>query len=198
MAEPYGKELILDLRDCDPETMNRGNIRRFMERACAKMEVEACDLHFWDDEGLPAEECQTDPKKKGVSAVQFLLTSSIVLHALELRREVYLNMFSCETFNDRLLVDVALRSFGGRIVSQHVVHRGLSDRTAKADPDDLAKLIVGLERVETLCDWAIARIDHNGEVRAFDPDGTAGLMVDYQDIRDAVMPLEADVTKIGL
>lgn len=193
----YGKELILDLRECDPGTMNRNAISVFMQQACATMKVEACDLHFWDDEGVPPDECQTDPKKKGVTAVQFLLASNIVVHALDLRREVYLNAFSCETFDERPVTELAIHSFGGRIISQHVIIRGLSECTLNANPDDLGMLAVGLERVEKLCDWAMERIDPDGEVRTFDPDGTAGLSVDYRDIHEGVVSLEPDLIKVG-
>lgn len=194
----YGKELILDLQDCDPATMNRNAIGAFMEQACATMKVEACELHFWDDEGVAPHECQTDPKTKGVTAVQFLLASNITLHTLDLRREVYLNAFSCEHFDERPVADLAMRSFGGRIVWQHVVMRGLSERTLAAHPDDLDMLCMGTKRVEKICDWAMNRIDENGAVHGCDPDGTAALSLDYKDIHEAVASLEADLTKVGL
>lgn len=169
-----------------------------MRGACERMNVEACDLHFWDDEGVPPHECQIDPKTKGVSAVQFLLASSIVLHALELRREVYVNMFSCQEFDDRTVSDWAVECFGGRIVWRHVIHRGLSERTLNTHPDDLDMLAFGLERIEKLCDWAANSVGANGNVCEFDPDGTAGLSVDYQDLCGAVTELEAGLRKIGL
>lgn len=194
----YGKELILDLRGCNPGAMNRKTIGAFMEQACAAMEVEACDLHFWDDEGVAPEECQTDPKRKGVTAVQFLLASNITVHTLDLRREVYLNAFSCEAFDERPIVGLALRSFGGHIVWQHVVIRGLPERALAADPEDLYMLAFGLERVAKICDWAIARIGPEGELRERDPDGTTGLSVDYGDLQEGVASLEADLIKVGL
>jgi S-adenosylmethionine/arginine decarboxylase-like enzyme len=192
--ETYGKELILDLRDCDPGRMTRQAIRIFMRSACAKMQVEACDLHFWDDEGVAPEECQTDPKRKGVSAVQFLLTSSIVLHALELRREVYLNLFSCENFDDRVLADLALRFFGGRIIWRHVIHRGLSDTTLRTHPDDIDVLIVAFDRIMKLCDWAVEHCDDLTP----DPLGVVSLNIDYEDLRNAVNGIEPDLFKAGL
>lgn len=189
----YGHELILDLRDCDSATMTRNIIGRFMGDACAAMNVEACDLHFWDDEGVPPSECQTDPKKKGVTAVQFLLASSIVVHTLEMRREVYLNAFSCDVFDEDAVANLALRSFGGRIISQRLLPRGLPDETLNAHPDDFGMIAFGMERVEKVCEWAIARIDGDGQV-----DDGPGLRFDYQDICEDVASLGRDLRKFGL
>ncbi len=95
----YGKELILDLKDCNPDTFNRQNITEFFTELCELIDMEQCDLHFWDDVGVPDNECQTDPKLKGTSAVQFIMTSSIVIHCLDLLGTVYVNLFSCKDFD---------------------------------------------------------------------------------------------------
>ena len=99
MSEPYGKELILDLSECDITTLTRESIGRYFDELCELIDMQAEDRHFWDDEGLPLEECQTNPKTCGVSAVQFILTSTIVLHSLTKLRKVYINIFSCKEFD---------------------------------------------------------------------------------------------------
>ena len=53
----------------------------------------------WDDDGVPIEDCQVSPVTKGYTAVQFLMESSIVIHALELSEAAYINIFSCKTFD---------------------------------------------------------------------------------------------------
>ena len=50
-----------------------------MTQCCRIMGVTQCDLHFWDDVGVPESEQQTSPQTKGTSAVQFIITSSIVI-----------------------------------------------------------------------------------------------------------------------
>lgn len=95
----YGKELVLDLHGCDVETMTRESLTRFFVHLCELIEMKRGDLHFWDDEGVPEAEKQTDPKTTGVSAVQFILTSSIVVHCLTLLGSVYVNVFSCKDFD---------------------------------------------------------------------------------------------------
>lgn len=96
---PYGKEVILDLHNCDSNRFTRHSIERYFIEMCELIDMERCDLHFWDDVGVPKEEKQTDPKTKGTSAVQFILASTIVIHTLDLLRAAYINIFSCEEFD---------------------------------------------------------------------------------------------------
>lgn len=95
----YGTELILDLHGCDPARFNRDFIRRYCGELCNLIGMEQCDLHFWDDVGVSPADQQSDPKTKGTSAVQFILTSTIVIHTLDLMRAVYVNIFSCKEFD---------------------------------------------------------------------------------------------------
>ncbi len=61
--------------------------------------MQAGDLHFWDDVGVPKEQKQTKLETKGTSAIQFILTSNITIHCLDLLGRVYVNIFSCKEFN---------------------------------------------------------------------------------------------------
>lgn len=112
----YGKELILDLHDCNPETFNRDSIGRFFAELCELIDMEAHDVHFWDDEDVPEEEKQTDPRTKGTSAIQFIMTSNITIHTLDLLKTVYLNVFSCKDFDSLAVKDFAVKWFGGNAV----------------------------------------------------------------------------------
>jgi S-adenosylmethionine/arginine decarboxylase-like enzyme len=98
-AAPYGTELILDLHSCDPESFTRPSIESYFAELCELIQMERCDLHFWDDVGVAPEEQQTHPKTKGTSAVQFILTSTIVIHTLDLMKTAYVNVFSCKDFD---------------------------------------------------------------------------------------------------
>lgn len=123
MSRPYGKELILDLHGCNTETFTRGHIRTFFVLACDKMGVSPQDRHYWDDVGVPEEERQTDPKLKGTSAIQFLLTSNITIHTLDLLGQVYINVFSCGEFKSNDIEHLAIALFGGRTVQRFTVDR---------------------------------------------------------------------------
>lgn len=120
----YGIELILDLKACNPETFTRESLTRFFEELCDLIGMEQCDLHFWDDVGVPEDECQTDPNLKGTSAVQFILTSSIVIHCLDLLGTVYVNLFSCKDFDPMVATNFICDWFEGEIDHVAVLERG--------------------------------------------------------------------------
>jgi S-adenosylmethionine/arginine decarboxylase-like enzyme len=99
VAGAYGLELVLDLHGCDQTRFNRASIDAFFDQLCELIEMEKVEVHFWDDVGVPIEEQQTLPHTKGTSAVCFILTSSIVIHTLDLLQAVYVNIFSCKPFD---------------------------------------------------------------------------------------------------
>jgi S-adenosylmethionine/arginine decarboxylase-like enzyme len=120
---PYGHELILDLHGCNASTFNRESIQNFFTLLCEKIEMTACELYFWDDVGQPPEECQTEPHAKGTSAVQFILTSSIVIHTLDLLNSVYLNIFSCKEFDPDKATMFAVEWFRSTEHRTHYIER---------------------------------------------------------------------------
>ena len=121
--KPYGYELILDLHDCDSSTFNRPAIEDFFKKLCKQIKMTPCDLHFWDDVGVAPEEQQTSPHTKGTSAVQFILTSTIVIHTLDLMGSVYINIFSCNEFDAEVAADFTAKWFKGKIVNSHFIDR---------------------------------------------------------------------------
>ena len=120
---PYGCELILDLHGCDARLFTRAAIEQFCDELCVLIDMERCDLHFWDDLGVPEDEQQTDPKTKGTSAVQFILTSTIVIHTLDLMKAAYVNIFSCKDFNADQAAEFTADWFGSTDWTSNVVVR---------------------------------------------------------------------------
>ena len=123
LAIAYGCELLLDLHGCDAAKFTRESIRDFCAELCDLIDMERCDLHFWDDVGVAPEEQQTDPKTKGTSAVQFILTSTIVIHTLDLMKAVYVNIFSCKTFDTDAAAQFTAEWFGSADWTANVVFR---------------------------------------------------------------------------
>ena len=101
-AKPYGFELIIDLHGCDVGRFTRKSIEEYMESICEAIAMVREDLHFWDYEGVPVEERPTEAHLLGTSAVQFITTSNIVIHALDLLGAVYVNIFSCKWFDEKV------------------------------------------------------------------------------------------------
>ncbi|UCC30476.1 MAG: S-adenosylmethionine decarboxylase [Phycisphaerales bacterium] len=123
VKEIYGQELILDLHGCDATKFTRSLIERFCIELCDLIDMERSDLHFWDDVGVPEEERQTDPKTKGTSAVQFILTSTIVIHTLDLMKAVYVNIFSCKEFDTDEAAEFTANWFDSKDWTKQVVTR---------------------------------------------------------------------------
>ena len=123
LHETYGKELILDLHKCDATTFTRASIKRFLTELCHLIDMERADLHFWDDVGVAKEEQQTHPKTKGTSAVQFILTSTIVIHTLDLMKAAYINIFSCKEFDTDEAEKFTAKWFGSTNWTANVVIR---------------------------------------------------------------------------
>ena len=120
---PYGKELILDLHKCDPSTFTRESITTFMHVLCSTIDMEACDLHFWDDLDTPEEEKETEEHLVGTSAIQFIKTSNITIHTLDLMKRVYLNIFSCKEFDSDIVYTLVEKWFDGTIVNKANIER---------------------------------------------------------------------------
>lgn len=96
---PYGLELVLDLHGCNTSKFNRADIDAYFTEICQRIDMQRCEVHFWDDVGVSPDEQQTLPHTKGTSAVCFILTSSIVIHTLDMLEAAYLNIFSCKEFD---------------------------------------------------------------------------------------------------
>lgn len=121
--ETYGFELIMDLHGCDVSTFNRASLDGYFDKLCKAIKMQKCERYFWDDVGLPEEEKQTSPRTKGSSAVQFILTSSIVIHTLDLLEAVYVNIFSCKEFDRKVAEKITKEWFGANGCRAHFIER---------------------------------------------------------------------------
>lgn len=119
----YGKELILDIHNCAPSTFNRKSIKRFFVESCNLIDMERCKLCWWDDLYTPEEEKETEPHLKGTTAIQFIKTSNITIHTLDILERVYLNIFSCKDFNSKIIENYSEKYFGGKIVNSKEITR---------------------------------------------------------------------------
>ncbi len=119
----YGKELILDIHNCDSSTFTRKSIRKFFKELCDLIGMKRARLVWWDDYGVSPEEQETEPHLKGTSAVQFIETSNIVIHTLDILESVYLNIFSCKTFDTNAAKEFSQEWFNGKVTNSHVIER---------------------------------------------------------------------------
>lgn len=110
----YGYELILDLHNCDLSRfegsffgfrfiMMRHFLRSYCKVLCKSIHMEACKLTFWNDRYTLPWRRETNPKTKGTSAVQFIITSNITIHYLSKLNAAYINVFSCKSFDPAIV-----------------------------------------------------------------------------------------------
>ena len=121
--DQYGIELILDLHGCDAAKFTRPSITEYFEELCVLIDMQREDLHFWDDVGLSEEDKQTSPHTQGTSAVQFILTSSIVIHTLGQLQAVYINIFSCKVYDPKVAEKFSVEWFGATDCSARFIDR---------------------------------------------------------------------------
>jgi S-adenosylmethionine decarboxylase len=119
----YGYELILDLHACDVRAFTRKNLDNFFTGLCELIQMEKCVVHFWDDVDVAPEDQQTLLHTKGTSAVCFILTSSIVIHTLDLLAAVYVNIFSCKAFDSEAAAGFTQSWFKAESCSVRFVER---------------------------------------------------------------------------
>ncbi len=118
----YGQHLILDIHGCDTDLFNRDAIRRFMKLLCKEINMTRSRLYFWDYDS--EEERNAAPSHlAGVSAVQFITTSTITLHTLDKLRLVYLDIFSCKTFQQDAAIKFCENWFRGTVKKSTFITR---------------------------------------------------------------------------
>ncbi len=119
----YGQELILDLHNCTVAKFTRADIEAYVIRLCELIDMTRCTLHFWDDVGVAPEERQTSPHTTGTSAIQFILTSNITIHTLSLLGSVYINIFSCKSFDAEVAAEYTQTFFDGEVITRLLIER---------------------------------------------------------------------------
>ena len=120
---PYGFELLLDLHGCDVSKFNRSSLRKYFARLCKAIDMKRCELYFWDDVSVPVKEKQTLPHTKGTSAVQFILTSNITIHTLDLLKAAYINVFSCKAYDSKVAEKITKEWFGAKKCNARFIER---------------------------------------------------------------------------
>lgn len=137
----YGKELILDLYGCDIAKFNRRELKAYFKGLCEVIDMQQCRLVFWDDRLIwlwkliffwdKTIQIANEPHTKGTSAVQFILTSNITIHTLDLLGECYINVFSCKEFNTNKARDFTLKWFGAKEYDRMTITRGKRSKIGK-------------------------------------------------------------------
>lgn len=97
-GQPYGQHYILDMAGCDTTRFCRTFIKGFMKNTCEILKLKVGPLHFWDYVD-PHERAQAPKHLAGISAVQFIETSNIIIHCIDHLGRVMIDVFACGELN---------------------------------------------------------------------------------------------------
>jgi len=124
--DEYGKELIIDLKECDVSRFTRAALKDFCVQLCKTIDMKPAKICFWDYDGDEPAKAEAPAHLAGTSVVQFIETSNITIHALDKLKEVYINIFSCKPFVHHRALQFAIDYFDGRVVKTTIVTRGVA------------------------------------------------------------------------
>ena len=103
---PWGMMAVIDLHDADRERLaDPDTIRAFV--------ADVIDAIGMVAHGPTLLERFGEGDLEGWSAMQFIETSSLTIHADEVSCRCYVDVFSCKSFDPELAAGIASRYFGG-------------------------------------------------------------------------------------
>jgi hypothetical protein len=112
----WGKEITMDCR-CDVKKVNcPENLSAFLKELVVRIDMKAYkepQIELFGEGGL-----------YGYSALQWIQTSCITLHST-LDGQLYLNLFSCKTFDEGVVKKCVLEYFGGEVDYMEMSYRGV-------------------------------------------------------------------------
>lgn len=117
----YGTELVLDFHDCDPTHFNADDLERYCKELCELIDMQKEDFHVWASD--PKDYGKEPPHLYGTSVVQFIQTSSLVIHTLPKLRAIYLNIFSCKSFDPITVLLFTQEFFAGTLAKHTLIGR---------------------------------------------------------------------------
>ncbi len=93
----YGKHLILTARQCNEALLDIPTVKKFITTLVKKIDMVAFGDCIVERFGGGIE--------VGLSGVQLIETSAIVIHTNDQARDLYLDVFSCKTFDEQIVQD---------------------------------------------------------------------------------------------
>jgi S-adenosylmethionine/arginine decarboxylase-like enzyme len=117
--DAWGQHLVLDFAGCPKELLTDGtHIKAWVAQL-----IKAIDMVAYGEPQL--EHFAThDPKTGGYTLVQLIETSNICAHFAENRGEVYIDIFSCKSFDNAMAQQVCEQFFKPVSIKATVLIRG--------------------------------------------------------------------------
>ena len=118
MENYWGYHLILDCHACDvPSIQNKENVYNWITGLVRAIDMEPI--------GEPRIEYTAAefPDKAGFTAIQVIVTSSIVAHFVDSTGDVYIDVFSCKPFDNNTVIQTIQESFSPKRIRTNYLTR---------------------------------------------------------------------------
>jgi S-adenosylmethionine/arginine decarboxylase-like enzyme len=116
--EFWGYHLILDCHACDvPNIQSYDNVYNWIKTLVKDIGMEPI--------GEPRIEYTAAefPDKAGFTAIQVIVTSSIVAHFIDSTGDVYIDVFSCKPFDNNVVIDSIKKAFSPKKIRTNYLTR---------------------------------------------------------------------------
>lgn len=118
MSGYWGYHLILDCASCEVEKIqDKNNVYNFIKSLVKRIDMEPIGEPYIE---YTAAEF---PDKAGFTAVQVIVTSSIVAHFIDSTGDLYLDVFSCKEFNNDDVIDEVNKYFSPKKIRVNFLTR---------------------------------------------------------------------------
>ena len=111
----YGKHVIHRSQGCNLNLLSKDEISSFIIALCDKIDM----VRFGD----PFVERFGSGIEVGISAVQLIETSAITIHTNDGARELYLDVFSCKDYDEKVVEDCVRKFFEPEALDQKALYR---------------------------------------------------------------------------
>lgn len=114
----YGKELILDLIDCDPKIIrSKKKILEYSNKLCSLIRVKKYGKPVIERFAFHLDHAA------GYSLVQLIESSLVSGHFSELWNQAFVNIFSCKLFNHKIVKNFTKRFFKAKKIKNRILIR---------------------------------------------------------------------------
>ena len=111
----YGKHAIIDAKSCDVDILDIKIVSEFIKEIVRKIDMIAHGDLIIDRFG--------EGDDVGISAVQLITTSSITIHTNDQHRDMYLDVFSCKWFDEKVILEMIEDYFAPTSININVLLR---------------------------------------------------------------------------
>jgi len=114
----FGKELILDLGDCNQRLIrSKKKILEYLEKVCKLIKVKKYGRPIIKRFGL------SKNFTLGLSFLQLIECSLISGHVSEIWNKIFINIFSCKIFDEKIATNFTKEFFGAKKIKKRALIR---------------------------------------------------------------------------